>query len=340
MNKIVSINTIAEKTGYSITTISRVINKKTGNYSQETEEKILKAIDELNYYPNAAARGLRKRKTKLIAFITHNLSPYWLEFFKGVEYEAFNRGYILLVCNSENNINIENAYINTIIENRVSGLIISSIIKDYKNVEKVISQNIPVITTSDLLVEDHQQVIKVKTEDSMVKAVAHLSNQMYKSIGYISSPINNIPTLLERYKGFQLGLKKYNLNFNKENIFFEDKLENTSTEMGYYFVKKLIKEKRLNADSYFITSDSMAIGSIKAIKEAGYMIPQDIGIIGFDNTIMSNYCDPTLTTIEIPKYVMGKRAMEILIDLIEKGKSDLSNEFSSVLLIRVSTTRR
>ena len=340
LNNTISIKAIAEKTGYSIATVSRVINKKSGNYSQETEEKIIKAISELNYYPNAAARGLRKGKTKLIAFITHYLSPYWLEFFQGAEFEAFNRGYILLVCNSENNIDIENAYINAIIENRVSGLIISSIVQNYANLEKVIKQDIPVITTSNEPVKMYQQVIKVKAKDSIVEAINHLKNQMYKNIGYISYPINNVPTLLERYRGFQQGLSKFNLQFNQNNIFFEEKLKNTSIDLGYDFIKKLIKEKKVNSDCYFFTSDSTAIGAIKALKEAGYKVPEDIGIVGFDNIMMSNYCDPTLTTIEVPKYVMGKRSVEILIDLIEKGKSNLTDEFASNLIIRESTQRR
>jgi DNA-binding LacI/PurR family transcriptional regulator len=332
----VTIKDVAKESGYSPAAVSYVLNKTGKFYSKETEKKILKVVEKLEYYPDAIAKGLKTKKTNNIAFMVPFIADFFAEVFLGVQEAVVKENYSVALYSSEHDAKQEKRNINSILSNRLDGIIIASAILDEKNIEKLIKENIPLVIIERFYKDQKVPNITIKNIEISKEAVNYLISLDHKNIGFISGPIS-IGKLENRFKGYKEALKENNLQYDKSHVFISESLEKEQLRDSYeYIISNIDKIKECTA--LFISSDILSISTIKAIFDSGVNVPDDISIIGFDGLEISKFVRPTISTIVQPRYDMGYKSMEMLLKVINNKKvKDIG--LKAELVIRESTIK-
>lgn len=314
---------IAKLAGVSISTVSRVINyKNTKAASKEVQDKIWKIVRETDYVPNTYARNLKLNKNEEMSSLTKKTigcifarsydtvnDPFFSQIARAIEQEAFRQGYLMKYSFSAYDINDPNTY-QLITNNDVNGIVILGRFDKYllnfvKNRYKHV-----VYTGLNHIDTTYDQVI-CNGYEAAIKAVKYLHQLGHTHIGYVGEKNNEI-----RYQGYCDALKTLGMPLTKENMI----ITSFSSEGGYQSVYKYL-EKEKGVTAFFCGNDITAIGVLKAVKEHGLKVPEDVSIISIDDIDTAQYVSPMLTTIHIPMEDLGKMAAKILIDRIEHGKS-------------------
>lgn len=317
----VTIKDIAKEAGFSTATVSKVLNKKDGNITEATRQKVLKAVEELNYIPNAAARSLVTRKTKTIGLIIPDITnPFFPELARGAEDQANALGYNIIFCNTDDHFDKEKKYINMLAEKLVDGIIFTQSAQlgdEFKEIQRL---GIPlVLIDRDISIEGVKGRVLVDNYHGAYKGVKHMILKGYKKIAFITGPLTT-KTAKDRLKGYKQALKDYKIPYD-ETLVLEGQYK---SHWGEEAILKLLNQKKL-FDSIFCGNDLIAIGAIKQLKENNLEVPEDIGILGYDDIYFSKFMSPALTTIMQPKYLMGQKAVEILVSCIEGKKMEEKN---------------
>ncbi|MHB1345852.1 MAG: LacI family DNA-binding transcriptional regulator [Candidatus Humimicrobiaceae bacterium] len=333
-NKRSTIKDIAKLTGFSIATISRVINNKGIFYSQDTYEKIISAAKSLNYYPDAIARGLKTKKTYNIAFLVPKTSEFYSEIFLGIQDAACLSGYSVAMYSSKFDLNQEERNIEVILSNRLDGMIIATLLLDNKNFESISFSGIPVVTIEKFLNNDNVPSIKIKNREISKKAVEYLISLGHKKIGFISEPLN-IGKIESRLRGYKDAISESGIKYDDSLVFINECLAEENFDISYEYIKSIFSEK-VNLSAIFTSNDVVAISAIKALSDLGYKIPEDISIIGFDGLEITKYTNPSITTVIQPTYEMGREAMNLLLNIIN-GQPASNIDLKAKLEIRNST---
>jgi LacI family transcriptional regulator len=331
----ITIKDIARITNVSATTVSRVLNNKHEGVSLETRQRILDTIRELDYKPNAIARGLVTKKTNTIGIIIPDISnQFFSDIARGIEDGASDHGYNVFLCNTDDKLDKESKYINALKEKCVDGIIFaSSSMPNIKIISELIKGSIPVVVVDRHVEIENVYGIYTDNFRGGYIATKHLIDLNHKKIGCITGPLGNHNSK-ERLDGYKQALLDSCITFN-EDLVAEG---NYKINGGMKAAEKLIRNKQITA--LFVSNDLMAYGAYKAIKAAGLNIPEDISIVGFDDTELSQIIEPELTTIRQPAYQMGIEAERALIKIISgKSVKDRNKSFSPNLIIRKSTSK-
>jgi LacI family transcriptional regulator len=324
---------VALKANVSIATVSRVANNSPHKVNQATREKVMRAIRELDYRPNALAKGLLMKKTMTIGIIIPDISnPYYAEIVRGIQDVADTYGYAILLLNTDRNQDRIIKHIYFLREKSADGIIFSG---GTIHGEKVLS-SLKELRERVVVIGRHKVDFPAVLIDSMggsIKAMQHLIELNHKRIGFIGGP-DQSTSARERLSGYRNALIQRGYPIDKDLI----KKGDLTPKSGYLLAKDLIRKKRPTA--IFAANDQMAFGAIRAAKESGLKVPDDLSVVGFDNIPFSIYFDPSLTTVEIPMYHMGAAAMEMLVNLISKKNAEKLRWFDTQLLIRDSTAKR
>lgn len=324
-----TIKKIAELAGFSSATVSKILNGKDQHISEETRRKVLEVVEREGYIPNGIAKSLRMKNTKTLGIIMPDvMNLFFSELARGVEDAAEKRGYSVILCNTDNKKSKEEKYIQILQEKMVDGIILTaSESSTSKSLERC---NIPIVLVDrDIDVEKQVGRITVNNEKGGFLATSFLISKGCKNIGFISSSKNNKPST-ERLKGYKRCLDENGISFRQELTYFDS----FKIETGYYGTLSILEKSKV--DGIFCGNDSIAMGSIKALKEKGIKVPEDIKIIGFDNISICEFVDPPLTTIKQPIYEIGEGAVDILVSMIEKNGKDLTRTLEPVLIQRGS----
>lgn len=328
----INIKEIAKRAGVSIATVSRALSGNS-KVKDATSKKIKKIAQELNYKPNLLARSFVKGKTNIIGLILPDISDeFFSEIIKSVDDTSYQNGYFTMVISSHGNRSLIES-INTMMNSRiVDGFIIllSSINDD---IRKTLSINrVPFVTISGDTNIDNCDIVTVDNYKSSSEIVRFLYNNGYRKIAYINGPKENSDAIL-RYQGFCDECKKLKLPINTAWVLNGDfKLaggENAANKILQY------KEK---PEVIFAANDMMAAGCYNSLINNGYKIPEDIGVVGFDDILISEYLTPPLTTLKVDTESLGKFATEKLINRIN-GNDNSKHQIISVnteLIIRKS----
>ncbi|WP_208591912.1 LacI family DNA-binding transcriptional regulator [Gracilibacillus suaedae] len=324
---------LAKLLGLSRSTISRVIN----NYPdipQATREKVWKAIEEYNYAPNASARNLAGAKNKMIAIILLDVNddeephhvkttedtiihdnPFFSPIVNAVSDQANKMDYYVLVSISYSKNDLKRVQ-NIFHQKMIDGAIfVGTQEAEYELIFNLIEQKhkIAMIDTSEVYDTDRDAIyINADNYKGSVKALSYLLELGHTSIGIITGNLNKL-SAIERLAGFEKTLMQHGIEPNKDAIYQGDFTENS----GYKGAKHLLSGSN-PPTAIFVSNDTMAVGAYKAINELGLSIPEDISIIGFDNSFFSPYLNPPLTTIDISFEDIAKRATTLLIESIEQ----------------------
>lgn len=305
-----SIIDVARKAGVSIATVSRVIND-VSIVREDTRQKVLNAIEELNFSPNAIARVLVTRKTHTIGMIIPDISnPIYSEASRGIEEIASKNKYNLIFCNTNYLHSKELKYINIFREYRIEGLILATAEIEDNYVSMLKREKFPCVLLFRQVKDEDINFVVVDNEKGAFKIVQHLITLGYKRIGHITGPANISCSQL-RLKGYKRALEKNSLKFSQD-FCITSRFEEGD---GYKAMQKLL-DRRMNIEAVFCANDLIAFGAIRAIKERRLRIPDDVAVVGFDDIKPSSYTTPALTTVNQPSYQMGSLSAEILINMI------------------------
>ncbi|HHF3082250.1 substrate-binding domain-containing protein [Vibrio diabolicus] len=309
---------IAKLAGVSTSTVSHVINK-TRFVSEEISERVNNAAKELNYYaPSALARSLKVNRTKTIGMlVTTSTNPFFGEVVKGVERSCYQKGYSLILCNTEGDNERMRQSINTLLQKRVDGLILMcsslegeriDVFERYPDIPVVVMDWGPMLFTSD------------KIQDNSLRggylAAKYLIDCGHTEIGCITGPLIKHQAQM-RYEGYKRAMNEAGLEFNANWIIESD----FECEGGYQAFMKMAQRGTLPS-SIFVSNDMMAMGVINAANELNIKVPEQISIIGYDDIHIAKFMSPSLTTIHQPKYRLGQAAVETLVRKLDDKSTE------------------
>jgi LacI family transcriptional regulator len=314
----VTIRDVAAKAGVSVATVSRVLNDPE-LVGQDTKERVLQAIQELDFHPNAMARGLSTQKTNTIGLIVTGITGFFFnELYQGIERAARLQGMKVLLFDSEHSERRALDGFTFLQQHQVGGIIFTSrlVSDDYY---AVISRlGIPVVlaltTTSTSL---PLSAFKVDDVRACFDAVAYLVSRGHRKIGMISGPMDDEVAGVPRLLGFQAGLRHYHLPYSDNQVEYG----NFRFEHGYDAMGRLLDRQPDNhLTAVLAASDEMAIGAIRCLNDRGLRVPEDISVMGYDDLQIARMVAPKLTTIAQPFDEIGEQAVNSLIDSI-RGES-------------------
>ena len=335
----INIKDVARKAGVSTATVSRVLGDFHG-VRDKTKKKVLKAVAELNYEINAVARHLRQKKTKTIGIIVENvLSKFCSAIAKSVEDTNNKFGYNTILCNADENPEKELNYLKILKSNRVDGIILTPTGKNSKYVQHLINSGTKVVLLDRLIEGVDCDAILVDNANGAYKAVKHLIDQGYRKIGIVSGILDRT-TGAERLKGYLQAIEEAGIA--KEDSLI--KIGNFKKESGRKLTKELLEQSN-KPKAIFTTNIDMSMGALLAIKEKGLTIPDDIGIVCFDDSDWALILEPSITVIRQPVYQLGSTAAELLIKKIEDEEKNLDYQptvvtLNTELIIRNSTIKK
>lgn len=330
----ITIKDIGRLAGVSAATVSMVLNNKGAHISKETRERILEIAKEHNYVPNTMARSLVTKKTKTIGLVIPDIAnPFFPEIARGAEDRANESGYSIIFCNTDDEIEKEQRYINMLSEKMVDGIIFTASSDQNHGLYQSLRQSTPIVLLDrDLPMTQGVGKIVVNNERGAYEATSYLIQQGRKALALINGNLSN-ETAKSRLRGFLNAVQDAKLPLVEERILSHS----FKREWGFEATNRLLAEG-IPFDGVVCGNDMIAIGAIRALKEAGKEIPREVSIIGFDDIYMAKLVDPPLSTVSQPKYEMGYRASDLLISMIE-GKETEENLviFETELVIRKST---
>ena len=305
----VTIKEIARKTGFSINTVSRAL-KDMDDVQTSTKERIKRAAHELRYIPNTLAGSLRSKKTNILGIISSDSSnPYFAEVILGIEEGARNNGYHILLINTEEERTQQEEALGILLSRQVDGLLIvpvgGSTADEFRHIQK------PFILVGRWLAGLKDHAVLTNDVANSRKIVQHLIQNGHKDILFLTGP-PAISSSIDRIEGSKIALQEEGLEMRKELIMETD---------GHLYGGHRAISKALQRGVHFTAvsafNDLVAIGAIRALKEQGLKVPDDIEIIGYDNLNISQFTFQSLSTVDIPKHKLGVASVEELIKHIE-----------------------
>jgi LacI family transcriptional regulator len=310
-----TIKDVARLSGVSMSTVSRVLNSP-DSVSENKRKKVQKVIDELGYHPNALARGLIFKRTESFGVLIPDISNMYVsEIMRGMEDTARELGINLILCNTDRNKERVIEYLKVLKEKQVDGIIFTSapITEDYRQMFNQI--HLPVVLASTQSREYNIPSVKIDDEKAAYDAALYLLNKGHTEIGMISGPTTDIIAGFPRYIGFRQALKENNIDLVDDRIEFGS----YQYEGGYSGMEKLY-ERSPHITAVFCSSDEMALGAISFLHSRGIKVPDNISILGFDNTKIARMSIPKLTTVAQPMYDIGKEAVKKLESVLKSKK--------------------
>jgi len=328
----VTIVDIAKVVGVSYTTVSRALNNKKG-VSSEMRDKIVKISAEMGYQPNTLARGLVSNSSKTIGLIIPDImNPFFPKIARGVEDAASEKGYTVFLSNSNWDVEKEKECINSLVSNRVDGIIINP--NSTGDLVKLRDLKMPVVYVNTKFTEKDVCFINIDNVSGAKVATQHLIDIGYKRIGFVGGTVKSYSNN-KRLESYIDTLENNNIKVDRD-IIVNSKFD---TEVAYLETKKMLKIEN-PPDAIFAANDIIALGVMHAVSEQGLKIPEEFGIIGFDDISEAKLPQIQLTTMSLPKYLMGKKAFELLLEQMENDSINTAQYTIKPKLIERNTTKK
>jgi len=326
-----NIKDIARMANVSPATVSRVING-TGNVNEENRQRVLKVLEETGYKPNALARGLLKSRTNVIGIIVPDLSNInFAEYVKGIENEAKKHDFNILLTTSGNSAENEISYFQLFKEKRLDGIIFSGTVFTKKHKVEIEKTDIPVLVFGQNF--GHPALISINIDNEMAayEATKYLLSKGAKSPCMIAGPLWDKSAGYNRYSGFLKAIIEEGINPNSISVEEGD----FSIKSGYNAMKKILKKNTI--DAVLAGNDYMALGAIKCLVDENKRIPDDVQVMGFDDIVISEIYNPSLSTVKIDFHQAGKLSARKLIKAIEGEEVEKDIEFPYEIILRNTT---
>lgn len=326
-----TIQDVAKAAGVSVATVSRVLNSSP-TVAEGTRDAVLDAIKRLDYRPNLLGRNLRRTETRLIlALLPTIANPFYSRIVKGIEDVAHKNGYNVMLCNTDSNADREQLYLG-LLKNRLADGVILMAPETAGGELTAIGADFPVVQCCEYKEGAQVSLVRIDNHAAARKAARHLISLGHKKIGLISSR-NSFLSTVRREQGFLSALEEAGIPMGEGCLAYGD----YSFKSGHRAALGLLAMKE-RPTAIFAISDIMAIGVLRAAREKGLKVPEDLAVVGFDNISFSSMCDPMLTTVSQPKYDLGCTAMDLLLKTIQgELKEPVEIILENELVIREST---
>jgi len=318
------ITTIAE---ISYSSVSRALNGLKG-VSEETRQKIKKIAEEMEYTPNAVARGLVQKQTGTLGLILPDITnPFYPEIARGVEERASLAGYNTFLCNTNYDLSKEKSYLLNLLEKRVDGIILAPVSSQSNLFEQRKHLPVPFVYLGNTPERTKYSFVITDNVRGGYLATRTLIEKGYRRIGFISGKDEESP-VGGRFTGFKEAMDRYNIEVNDDYT----QLKSWRLKSGYEIIKQMI-DSGVYPEAVIAGNDILAMGILQGIKEKGLNVPEDIAVIGFDDIPYASWPAINLSTIRQPKSRMGKSAVEILLDQLQtENEQDTSFIAKKIIL--------
>lgn len=328
-----NISDVAKLSGQTKTTVSRVINNHP-YVSDQKRKLVLKAMEELGYTPNPSARRLRGQLTTTLGVIVPRIvNPFFSYLLNSIEQSAYKKGYQVLMGQSNEDKEKELAFLNLLKTKQVDGIIMTSIENEWEIIESYTKYG-PILLCNDYVDQDKAPMIQLDQTLGAYLGTKHLVEKGHQKIAYCTGGLFDAEGKgKDRNQGFHKALKEVGIKINPKWIF----VDMHTIEDGKQVLKQLM-ELDDRPSAIFTGSDEIAAGIIMEAKEQGWNIPKDLAVVGFDDQPIAEILDPKLTTIRQPVDQMGRKSVEVMIEMLEnpelKGES---YQLPIELIVRQST---
>jgi len=328
---IITIKYIADKLGVSITTVSRVLNGKAKEYriSERTANAILELAKELNYTPNPIAKSLRERRTNTIGLVIPDISnPFFASIAQNIENEARKFGYTIMLCDSGEDTNQEAELIKILINRRVDGFIICPVGISSEHLGVIFKKKIPIVIVDRYFRGLNCSYVVSDNYRGAYDAVNYLIKCGHRVIGCVQGLIGTSVNS-DRVQGYKDALIHNGIEVDRTLI-----TGDSFGEKNGYIATKLLLNRERKPTAILALSNLISLGALKAIKEEGLSIPQDISIISFDDQPYCEYLSPPMTMIAQQKAEMGEIAVKLLINQIgsKENSYDKGNTVQKIVI--------
>lgn len=330
----ITMDEIAKLAGVSKATVSRVLNDSECGVGEQTRVRVKKIAEELGYSVEQTEKKKNVSFTRYVALILPDITnPFFADLAKSVENSLRKKGYSLVLANTDFSEDNEAAQIRELMVKRLEGiLLVPSGIRAREEHDLPRRYQIPMVLM-DRKLEGISDIPGVYSNNEYASVISceHLIRKGARDIVFISGPLN-VSTSIERFEGYKAVLAQHSIPFRPEMC----RHGSYTVESGYNAVLEL-ERSGVSYSAILAANDLMALGALKAVREFGYRVPEDVQIIGFDNIEFSQYCEPSLSTMQQPTFDMGAKAVELLTGIIEKRDPVQPERLIPKLLMRKTT---
>jgi DNA-binding LacI/PurR family transcriptional regulator len=337
----VTIKDIAKALALSTSTVSRAL-RDSYEISPETKKLVLEYAQKINYHPNPIALSLKERRSRSIGVVVCEIAnSFFSQAINGIESIAYNNGYNVIIAQSMESFDREMLNLQYLTSRSVDGLIVSvsTETKDFSYLKELHERGMPIVFFDRIVDDIETHKVIVDNYKGAYDATAHLINNGYKGIAILS----NAPGLSiakERLAGYKAALTEKGVEINESLIKYCNHGGMILSEVEQA-VKELLQLKQ-KPDAIFSSADKLTTGCLRILKAKGVLVPDEMGLIGFSNSELTELIDPPLSVIKQPAFEMGELSTKLLLQLIESKRPVTNFEtkvLSTELLIKASTSR-
>jgi LacI family transcriptional regulator len=329
---VATIREVAALAEVSPATVSRVLNGTT--VDPELAARVRKVVAQLNYRPSNAARSLRTRRTRVWGLVISDIrNPFFTDVARGIEDTAQQAGYALVLCNADEQLAKERAYIDLVVDERVAGVIVSPASPQETNLEPLAAHGIPAVVVDRTAERTPVDSVLVDNVAGAREGVQHLYAAGFRRIACITGP-DWTTTGRERLDGYLAALAVCELERDPDLIITSDYKQ----EGGAAAMRQLLAARR-PPDAVLVANSVMGMGALNVVHDAGVSIPGELGLVCFDDAPWMSLTAPTVTAVAQPTYAMGCEAARLLIGRIEGDKSPVRRVIMATELIARGSSR-
>ena len=324
-----TLNTVAERARVSTATVSRVLNNS-GIVKESTRKRVTRAVEELNYYPNLHARSLAGGRTNSLGMIVSNIrNPFFVDIFVGMEAAARERGYEVFVESTDYQPSRVLASVGSMIGRRVAGLALIVSEMDQEIMQEIVDSDVPAVFYDVGFPGVRITNIRVRYEVGMYRMVEHLYSLGHRRMAFLGHHASLAP-IETRKRTLIESVSRYGSEAEFTTVLNDD------TPAGSMQAVHELVRSGFQPSAIVCVNDYMALGAMRAIRLNGLSVPGDVSITGFDNIEFSEFTNPPLTTVNIPREAIGRMAVEALLTE-ERGPEGQEVVIEPELILRDST---
>jgi len=318
-----TIHDVAKKAGVAPITVSRVVNNS-GYVSDAVRTRVKSVIDELGYVPNSVARSLRSKRTDTIALVfTDITNPFFNILTRGVEDAAFKAGFNVIICNTDESQQQENNYIQLLLQKRVDGILLVPAESNSNSIDLIRKHKTPLVILDRCIEDGGVDIVRGDSEGGAYILTKFLIDLGHKRITLLGGP-EKVSTSIDRVKGYRRAMLENGLDEYIDYCY-----GSYSQESGAQITREVFSRKE-QPTAIFGGNNLISIGSMAALRELGYKVPDDVAVVSFDDIPENLTYNPFMTVIAQPPYEIGKKATQILVSRI-LNKEDTPSGFQEIV---------
>lgn len=327
--RVITIRDVARRAGVSPSTASRVLTQSSHPVSERGRRRVLAAARRLAYIPNMLARSLLKQETAAIGVLIPDVSnPYYAAILRGVEDAVVPSGQTVILCNTDRDPVKQRLYLRALMERRVDGIIVAG--GSFGRPETELTGDaLPVV----MIGRHRAQFPSVRIDNvaAAMMATEHLLGLGHRRIAHLAGPSISL-TAADRLKGYQRALQAAGVSPDPRFV-----IESGFTPSGTAEAIRTLFQLDPRPTAVVAANDQVAFAVIRALHDLGLAVPADVSVVGFDDTPMATYTVPSLTTVSVPTYDLGRTAVRLLAE-VSRGDQAASAVLPCALQVRESTS--